>query len=122
MKYRVRSSDGELEYSSFGEVEKAWNMGLIEPNDEVLEEGQTLWRKAGALPVLAAARRTGDQVWMGTWFLWVLLGVTVATVALMLLRAPSYTYKAAGVALAFADAGVMFFITQRAYQRAKPHG
>ena len=49
MKYRVRSTEGELEYSSFGEVEKAWNMGLIEPNDEVLARADHLDAGRGAL-------------------------------------------------------------------------
>ncbi len=86
MKYRVRNQDGELSYESFGQVEQAWLMGLVEPSDEILEEGKTQWRRADSYPVLARARRHGDDVWGGAWFLWALIGVVGATVALILIK------------------------------------
>ncbi len=57
MKWKVKSSDGELEYSTFGEVERAYQMGLIEGEDELLEEGTTRWRKANTIPLLVNAAR-----------------------------------------------------------------
>jgi len=56
MRYRVRTPEGELEYESILHVEQAYVAGLVEPEDEVLEEGGTLWRKASSLPNLARAR------------------------------------------------------------------
>lgn len=52
MRYRVRTQDGELGFANIAELSKAWQLGLIEPDDEVLEEGHQLWRKAGTLPFL----------------------------------------------------------------------
>lgn len=138
MKFRVRPKDGtgELEYSSFGQVEQAWLLGLIEPDDELLEEGKTTWRKANSFPLLVRARRSGDQVWLGTWFAWVVLGVTFGTIALILLTAKPFhldlgggtaidlspaQMKVAGMVLAFLVVGVMLKVTTNAHQRSKPH-
>ena len=51
-----RTPEGELEYESILHVEQAYLSGLVDPEDEVLEEGGTLWRKAATLPNLARAR------------------------------------------------------------------
>jgi len=122
MRYKVRSKDGELDFPSFKEVEQAWLMGLIEPDDELLEEGKTVWRKAGTVPLLAKARRTGEQAWGGAWFLWTLIGVIGGSVALWLLNEKALEMKIAGVVVAFVVALVMIKVTQRAFQRSKPHG
>jgi hypothetical protein len=61
MRYRVRTPDGELEYESILHVEQAYVAGLVDPEDEVLEEGGTLWRKASTLPNLARARRPASS-------------------------------------------------------------
>ncbi len=121
MKYKVRSKEGELDFPSFKEVEQAWLLGLIEPDDEVLEEGKTVWRKAGTIPLLANARRTGEQAWGGAWFLWTLIGVAGGSMALYMLRSDDTTTQVMGMVLAFVVAGVMFKVTQRAFQRSKPH-
>jgi Flp pilus assembly protein TadB len=57
MRYRVRTPEGELEYESILHVEQAYVAGLVDPEDEVIEEGGTLWRKASTFPNLARARR-----------------------------------------------------------------
>ncbi|GMU62777.1 MAG: hypothetical protein AMXMBFR34_45400 [Myxococcaceae bacterium] len=121
MKYRVRSKEGELEYESFGQVEKAWLLGLIDPEDEILEEGHERWRKANTFPLLANARRSGEQVWVGTWFIWTLIGVAGGTVALWLLRGESLREKGIGLVVAFITAGLMLKVTMNAYARRKPH-
>lgn len=119
MKYKVRTKDGgELDYESFGQVEQAWLLGLIDPDDELLEEGKTLWRKAGSIPLLVNARRSGDQVWVGTWFAWVCLGVAGGTVALVLFHRHNWV---GGMIVAFIVAGLMVRITVNAYARRKPH-
>ena len=58
MRYRVRTPEGELDYESLLHVEQAYIAGLVAPEDEVLEEGGTLWRKAASLPNLARAKRS----------------------------------------------------------------
>jgi hypothetical protein len=123
MKFKVRSKEdgGVLDFDSFGQVEQAWLLGLIDPEDELLEEGKTVWRKAGAVPLLVSARRSGDEVWKGTWFAWTLIGVIGGTVALVLLGAPGLTSKAIGVVVAFIFAGLMIKVSQDAWQRRKPH-
>lgn len=122
MKYRVRSKEGELEYPSFGAVEQMWLMGLIEPDDEILEEGKTVWRKAGSLPLLAKARRSGEKVWAGTWFIWTLVGVIGGSIALYLLNEPSLEKKVAGALVAVVDVLVMIQITMKAQKKSRPHG
>ncbi len=86
MRYRVRTPHGELDYPSLRDVEQAYVQGLVDPEDEVLEEGGTLWRKAASLPSLVRARRaapgTGEdraQKWT------VLLSVVLGGLALYLL-------------------------------------
>ena len=56
MRYHVRTPEGELAYTSFREVELAYMQGLVGPEDEVREDGQTLWRKASSIPLLVQAR------------------------------------------------------------------
>ena len=48
MKYTVKNKEGELTYGSLDEVKTAYVLGLIEADDEVLEDGASLWRKASA--------------------------------------------------------------------------
>lgn len=55
--YRVKTADGELTYGSLEEVKTAYVLGLIEAEDEVLKEGETLWRKAGGIPLLVTAAK-----------------------------------------------------------------
>ncbi len=122
MRYRVRTRDGgELDYASFGQVEQAWLMGLIDPDDELLEEGKTRWRKAGSIPLLVSARRSSEQVWRGTWFLWTLIGIFGATVGLTLLSKKELEFKIAGVVVAFGVASLMAHISVKAWERRKPH-
>lgn len=122
MRYRVRTRDGgELDYASFGQVEQAWLLGLIDPDDELLEEGRSRWRKAGSIPLLISARRSSEQVWRGTWFLWTLIGIIGATVGLALLSREELELKVAGVLVAFGIASLMVHVSVRAWERRKPH-
>ena len=121
MKYRVRSKDGELEFASFREVEVAWLNGLVEPGDEVLEEGATRWRKAENIPLLRSARRTSEQVWGGSQFILTAIGVLMASLALYLIAQPGVPSKVIGALLAFGVASITIWIVQRAHKRRKPH-
>lgn len=118
MKYRVRNQEGEIEFQSFGQLEQAWLMGLVEPSDEVLEDGKTLWRRADAIPLLAKARRHGDNVWGGAWFLWTLIGVAGGTIALVLFHQGNYLL---GLVVSFVVAALMIKVTVDAQKRRDPH-
>jgi hypothetical protein len=122
MKYTVRNQDGQLEYSSFGQVEQAWRLGFVEPSDEILEEGKTMWRRADSFPLLAKARRHGDDVWNGAWFLWALIGVTLATISLLFLKEKEVMPRVIGFTIAIGDAYLLGYVTVRAQKRRKPHG
>ena len=119
MKFTVRTPEGELTFQSFGEVEKAWLMGLVGPDDELLEDGKTMWRKASSFPHLVNARRTGDQAWGGSWFLWTVIGILLASSAGWLIKAEQYLY---GGILALMTAMVMTHVTVRAAKKSKPYG
>lgn len=125
MKYRVRNQDGEIEFQNFGQLEEAYLMGLVEPTDEVLQEGHQNWRRADSYALLARARRHGDNVWGGAWFLWVLIGVAGATVALVLFKRAATEkndlYWALGFLIAIADVVLMTRVTVNAQKRRDPH-
>ena len=57
MKYTVKNKDGELTYGSLDELRTAYVLGLVEPEDEVLEENTRLWRKAGEIKLLVTAKK-----------------------------------------------------------------
>src|SRR3954469_16727530 len=119
MKFKVRTPEGELEFQSFGEVERAWLMGLVGPEDDLLEEGKTSWRKARSFPLLVNARRTGEQAWGGSWFLWTVIGILLGSGAAWLIRAGQ---NVAGGLLGLMTALGMIHVSVRAAQRSKPYG
>lgn len=118
MKYRVRNADGELAYGSFGEVERAWLMGFIDPDDEIREETASQWRKASSFPLLAQARRSSDQVWVGADHLVLLLTVGVGSLALWFIANGSYVVG--GIA-ALVLAVILIQVTTRVRAKTRPH-
>jgi hypothetical protein len=118
MKYRVRNQDGELTFDSFGAVEEAWLQGLVDPEDEILEEGTTRWRKCKTIPLLVQARRHGDAVWGGTQAFWIFASISLGSFALYLLVKGHW---AIGLVLAVALSLVLTRITYRAFTRSKPY-
>jgi hypothetical protein len=119
MKFTVRTSDGELTFGSFGEVEKAWLMGLVGPDDELLEDGHTKWRKASSFPVLVGARRTGEQAWGGAWFLWAVISILMGSATWYFLHNGDYLF---GMLFGIVTALLTINVTVRANKRARPHG
>lgn len=75
MGYRVRNEHGELRFNSFNELREAWLQQFVGPEDEVLEDGSTTWRKAGTLPKLSAVQRQQVPFWQGEgrWYLMAVL-------------------------------------------------
>jgi hypothetical protein len=117
VRYFVRTPEGELVFNSFGEVERAFLQGLVEPDDEIREEGANKWRKASTLPLLLQARRRGDAVWGGTQSAWIIVSIVFASAALYLI-AKGRTWL--GLTIAFALALLLTRVTYRAFKRTRP--
>ena len=86
MAYRVRTPDGELMFPSLGDIERAYVQGLVDPDDEVREDGAEKWRKASSFPVLAQARRPQANKDSRSQTLTVLGAVAVGVLALARFR------------------------------------
>lgn len=82
MKYTVKNKDGELTYGSMEELKQAYVLGLVEAEDEILEEGAQLWRKANGIPLLVTARKvnleSADSKRLGGW-VFAALGLSVVS-------------------------------------------
>jgi hypothetical protein len=118
MRYRVRTPEGELEYPNLREVEQAYVAGLVDPEDEVLEEGATLWRKAGSLPTLVQAqrRRGGTKASGASQGVTILIASVLAVFALLLVRRGQGVF---GLLLAIAIASLLFRVTVNAFRRKR---
>lgn len=119
MRYRVRTPEGELEYPSFRAVEQAYAAGLVDPEDEVLEEGGSLWRKAASLPALARAhpqRRAGGPSLFRSQGLTVLIAVALGVVALLLFRSGRGLF---GLLIALVVASLLSRVTFTAFRRKR---
>ena len=117
MRYRVRTPDGELDYTSMREVELAYLQGLVGPEDEVREEGQTLWRKAASIPVLARAKPVPKGLGFSAQAMTAILSVLFGFFSLMLLASDSPTRRGLGLMLALATAMMLGRITYKAFKR-----
>lgn len=118
MKHTVRSKDGELTYESFGAVEKAWLMGLIDPDDEIREDGSERWRKAGALPILRAAKRRSEGTFDGNQIALSIVGIGGGSIALYLLEIGNYLW---GGVVALAVGAMVTQLVTRIIKKRKPH-
>jgi hypothetical protein len=116
MRYTVKTPEGELTFNSFGEVERAWLQHLIDPEDEIQEEGSTRWRKASSFPVLVRARRESPRVWGGSQALWILLGIVLASAALYLIAKGKLLY---GLVASLAVGLLLTQVTYRAFKRTR---
>src|SRR3954452_13972552 len=118
---RVIVKEGQLEDLGHGGVEQAGLLGLVEPDAEIQEEGSQNCGKPSSFPTLARARRSGEQVWKGTWFAWVMLGVIGGTYALYKMQQKDLMDKGIGLVIAVAVSIVIIQVSRRAAQRSKPH-
>jgi hypothetical protein len=117
MRYRVRTPDGELDYPSLRDVEVAYVQGLVGPDDEVLEEGKEIWRKAASLPSLARARPEPKRLATRTQMLSVIGAVVLGAVALVLIASDSWTRRVLGIVLALAMCTLLMRVTSKAFKR-----
>lgn len=118
MAYRVRSPDGELMFPSLGDIERAYVQGLVDPDDEVREDGTEKWRKASSLPVLAQARRPQAHKDSRSQTLTVLGAVAVGLLALgLIILGHSWNVRMMGIALALVVSGMLTRVTFKAYKR-----
>lgn len=118
MKYTVRTTEGELTYSSMGELARARRLGLIDLEDEVQEEGREKWRKAASIPELAKIESSEEDAFMGADLFWILLFVIVGSLAIFLLAQGNYveggvTALGLGVLIAQISAKITRFRKQR---------
>jgi hypothetical protein len=121
MPYHVRTPDGELTYPSLGDIERAYVNGLVDPEDEVREDGSQKWRKAASLPVLARAKRPTSGALGRSQLFTVLAAVAVGVLAMVLLvRGGSWNVRMLGVALALVVSGMLTRVTFKAFKRAPP--
>jgi hypothetical protein len=117
MRYRVRTPEGELEYESILHVEQAYLAGLVEPDDEVLEEGGTLWRKASTLPNLARARRpASSKSTHRTQSVIILIAVVLGLFSLLLVWSGRGLFALLG---AFAVISLLWRVTYDAFRRKR---
>jgi hypothetical protein len=117
VKYTVKTRDGELTYGSLEEVKTAYVLGLIEPDDEVLEENARLWRKAGAIPLLITAKKvTHDRGQSNQQRAWAIGALVMAIFCFYFLIKG---YWLTGVLTGFAVAVLLFQVTVLASKRKK---
>lgn len=84
MAFRVRTTDGELTFTSYRELHNAFLIGLIDGEDEVLEEGTTRWRKASTLPLLKESAAKKRPAWFDVRLIFSLVLAVAALVLLIL--------------------------------------
>src|SRR5947209_5268436 len=80
MRYTVKNQDGELTFDSLHHLRTMFEQGLVEPDDQVREEGSELWRKAAAMPELRELVR--DRSTERRWQLWGVVTAISLTLAL----------------------------------------
>jgi hypothetical protein len=117
MGYRVRTPDGELNYTTLLDVEVAYTQGLVDPEDEVLEDGHTTWRKAASIPALARARPPSRSFAARAHLLSVMGAVLLGLCALLLIASDSWPRRGLGIALALVMSTVLTRVTYKAFKR-----
>lgn len=123
MKYRVRSKDGELEYESMKQLEDAARLGFVDPDDELLREGETEWKKVSSVPSLTRGKGSGLASWNSPIVRLIALAVAGAIFAFWAIHEGNTADKpelyAAGITAAFVSAGILFKVTADAQKRRR---
>ncbi|WP_223634389.1 hypothetical protein [Corallococcus sp. EGB] len=121
MAYRVRTPDGELMFPSLGDIERAYVQGLVEPDDEVREDGAEKWRKASSLPALARAKKpaSGKATRAQTFTVLGAVALGLLSLAVMVIG-DGPRVRMLGIALALVVSGILMRVTFKAYKRPPP--
>jgi len=117
MGYRVRTPDGELAYPTLRDVEVAYTQGLVDPTDEVLEDGHTTWRKAASIPALARAKPPSTGLMGNAQKAGVVTAVVLGAAALKLILSDEWGLRGAGIVLALVMSVVLMWLTASAARR-----
>ena len=117
MPWTVKNEDGALDFPTLADVERAYRMGLVEPDDLLQEHGREAWRRAGDHPALqtsAPQKRSGMSrpLLLGT-----LLAVALSLVALVLIARGQW---ALGLAMAAAVSLFLFRFNRRVMTERTP--
>jgi len=111
-RYLVRAHGGELIYETLIHVEQAYLAGLVEPDDEISEEGSGVWRRAREMPQLANLKRM-ERSLAGAYVPGVVATVVVALASLGFLLAGHWIVA---LVLAFILSALLFRLTYKASQ------
>jgi hypothetical protein len=125
MGYRVRTPDGELGFPTLLDVEQAYTQGLVGPEDEVLEDGHSKWRKASSIPALARVRPVTRSPARRNQVLTIAAAVALGFWALMLLVSDTWPAipsglwerRALGIVLALVMSTLLTRVTAKAFKR-----
>lgn len=123
MKYRVRSSDGELVYESLEDLRQAAELGLVGPEDELRGEEEPQWRKASTVAKLWKGRRSKRAFWSAPLLPWILLALSGGAFAFWAIHRGNVEQSpelyAAGLVVVFVVVGVLFKVTGDAQKRRR---
>jgi len=114
--YRVRTSEGELDFASLAELQQAYGGGLVAPEDEVLDAGT--WRSARSVAALAGVQRKRRGSRLSQWG-FTLAAVALGIAALVLLSRPGWGARGAGLTLALVVSSLLTRVTYKAYRGGK---
>jgi hypothetical protein len=90
MAYRVKNADGEISFPQFGDLEKAYRAGLVDPTDEVLEEGQERWVKVGSIKLLKGSEPTPKSLFRDPDKRWYLIATALAGCGVLMIVSRSW--------------------------------
>ena len=120
MRYSVRTKDGELTYDSRAHLNEAARMGLVDAEDEVKREDESVWVKASKLPGLIVEQKK-PSAFANPFFRWVLLSVAGSIAAFVLIYKGrlrgELELQAAGVGIVILVAVILIRITTNAQRR-----
>lgn len=115
MRYRVRTPEGELDYTSKRQLEEAYAQGLVGAEDEVLEDGQTQWHKASSL---LTARPESKRLPKQAQVLTVVLAVLLGGSGLLMLMSDSWSARALALIPALALGVLLSRMNYAAFKRS----
>ncbi|MGA9522306.1 MAG: hypothetical protein WBV82_12625 [Myxococcaceae bacterium] len=113
MAWTVRNENGALDFETFDELERAYRVGLVEPDDEVRDPNSHAWRRAGGHPRLVQARAAQHTATSPVPFGYILVAVLLTGVTLYVVVAGGWWL---GLLLAMVVAAMLVGVTSRAFR------